>query len=210
MSNVVELHNVTVELTGIRVLDGVDLHIESGEIVGVAGPNGSGKTTLARTVATLQPVSSGAIVHFEGAGPSTARSSIGLLGHQPYLIPQLTLAENLAHIGRLGGYESDRLSHAIDVVGLADAADRRASESSFGMLRRIEIAQQLVAKPGLLLLDEATSGLDSSAIDLVASLITLTAQRRGGVLIVSHDSSYLDTKCDRVLELANGKLRQRK
>ena len=203
---VAELKRIDVEREGLRILDGVDLLVDSGQAIGVVGPNGSGKTTLVRTLATLNPASGGEVVLFDGLAHDKARKRIGMIGHRPYLHPHLSLAENVHHIARLGGMSIERADHAIDVVGLQGARDRRASAASFGMIRRVEIAHQLVGKPDLLLLDEAISGLDELAQELVASLISLTTARLGGVVVVSHDRGYLEAHCDGVLSLRDGRL----
>ncbi len=110
-----------------RVLTGVDLVLEPGRALGVAGPNGSGKTTLVRALATLTPLDRGTYRLFgtdTTDGPVTRiRPLIGLIGHQPALIPELTLTENLEHVARLAGVDTTRVPRALDVVGLGGAAD---------------------------------------------------------------------------------------
>lgn len=213
METIVELRNVGVSLGGKRVLAGIDLTLHPGDAVGVAGPNGSGKTTLVRTMATLIAVDEGEAsilgVDSRSGDLTGIRGSIGLIGHQPSLIPELTLAENLDHVARLAGVDSKRVDRALEVVGLAAASDRRAAASSFGMRRRIEIAHLLLTKPRLLLLDEAASGLDDSARDLVAALVSSVRERDGAVVMVSHDRLQLEALCDGVSTLSAGRLEAR-
>lgn len=188
----------------------LDLEVGPGEAVGVAGPNGSGKTTLIRTAATLVSIDEGSLSvlgHEPGSRDLvTMRRSIGLIGHQPTLIPELTLAENLTHVARLAGVDDTRIPRALEVVGLSDAAGRRAEACSFGMKRRVEIAHLLLTKPQLLLLDEAASGLDASARDLIDALVRSVCDRGGGCVMVSHDRAQLTDLCVRVASLSNGKL----
>lgn len=207
---VVSFHDVHVSLGGRPVLRDIDLLIGPGEAVGIAGPNGSGKTTLVRAAATLIAIDTGTA---EVLGSDTrsgdllsVRRSIGLIGHQPALIDDLTLFENLDHIARLGGIDRSRISRALEVVGLADAAERRAEACSFGMRRRLEIAHLLLTRPRLLLLDEAASGLDETARDLVGALVESVCGRGGGCLVVSHDRAHLETLTGRVLNLSEGSL----
>lgn len=199
-----------VSLGGHPVLADLDLRLAPGESVGVVGPNGSGKTTLVRTAATLVKADSGSTVVLGvdpvGGDPASIRGSIGLIGHQPTLIPELTLEENLVHVARLSGVDPARVAHALDVVGLSDAAERHARACSFGMQRRVEIAHLLLTRPRLLLLDEAASGLDSSARDLVGALVRSVRGRGGGAVVVSHDHAQLDSLCDRMLHLRSGRL----
>lgn len=192
------------------MLRSVDLVVEPGESIGVAGPNGSGKTTLVRAAATLLSIDGGTA---EVLGCDTrdrdlasVRRSIGLIGHQPSLIPELTLSENLEHIARLAGIDTSRIARALDVVGLGEAADRRAEACSFGMRRRVEIAHLLLTKPRLLLLDEAASGLDDSARDLIRALVDSVLGRGGGCIVVSHERAQLTEHTSRVLGLTAGRL----
>ena len=123
MDPIVELQAAGVSLGGHPVLRDLDLTLLPGQTVGVAGPNGSGKTTLVRTVATLVPIDEGELFLFgrrvDGRDLAAIRSSIGLIGHQPALIPELTLFENLVHVCRLTGVDEGRVGRALDVVGLA-------------------------------------------------------------------------------------------
>lgn len=210
MEPVVEFKRAGVSLGGNPVLRDLDLVVEPGEAVGIAGPNGSGKTTLVRAAATLLPVDRGMVnVLGKDSGDSDLtgiRRGIGLIGHQPAVIPELTLEENLGHIARLAGVDEVRVARALDVVGLAQAAGRRADASSFGMRRRVEIAHLLITRPKLLLLDEAASGLDDSARDLIDALVRSVRERGGGCLVVSHDRRQLDTLTSRMFTLVAGRL----
>ena len=204
--------DVGVSRGGRRVLTGVDLRLGPGDTVGVAGPNGSGKTTLVRTAATLVSVDAGKATVFgnevQNADLSKVRAEIGLIGHQPSLIAELTLQENLDHVARLAGADRTRVARALEVVGLAAAADRRAGDCSFGMQRRVEIAHLLITRPRLLLLDEAASGLDEAARALVGALIGSVRDRGGASIVVSHDRPQLEAVCDRVLTIAAGRVEE--
>lgn len=210
MEPVVQFRNAGVSLGGRPVLRDIDLTVEPGEAVGIAGPNGSGKTTLVRTAATLLSIDQGTATvlgkNTHDRDLSGVRRSIGLIGHQPSLIGELTLDENLVHMARLAGVETARVARALDVVGLAAAADRRAVACSFGMRRRVEIAHLLLTKPSLLLLDEAASGLDDSARDLVDALVNSVRERGGGCIVVSHDSSQLTELTSRTMAITGGRL----
>lgn len=210
MNPIARFENVGVSLGGRPVLVEIDLELPAGRCIGVVGPNGSGKTTLVRALATLIATDSGSAtilgVNARSNEVAGVRSGIGLIGHQPTLIPELTLSENLTHIARLSAIDTGRVAHALDVVGLFAAADRRASECSFGMQRRVEIAHLLLRRPRLLLLDEAASGLDESARELVGALIQSVVGRGGAAVVVSHDRSHLNDLCDEILALSGGRL----
>lgn len=184
--------------------------LEPGEVVGIAGPNGSGKTTLIRVLATLTRLDSGRgrVLGADLTTPAIfeVRPMIGMIGHTPALIPELTLFENLVHICRLAGVDHTRVMAVLDVVGLAGAAHRRAQASSFGMRRRVEVAHLLLTRPHLLLLDEAVAGLDDSARALITALIERTVAGGGGAVVVSHDATHLERICDRIMRLTVGRL----
>jgi ABC-type multidrug transport system ATPase subunit len=107
---------------------------------------------------------------------------------------------------RLSGLDLSRIPAALRAVGLDGAADRHGSASSFGMLRRTEVARLLISDPELLLLDEAFSGLDSEAGGLIDALIDRTLARGGAAVLVSHDQSHMHS-ASRVYAIAGGTLR---
>lgn len=204
------LDRARVDLGGQTILDHIDFELDTGQVVGVTGPNGSGKTTLMRVLATLLRIDAGtgAIL---GADLTTdqvygIRGSIGLIGHNPALLSQLSLRENLEHAARLTGIDASRVERALHTVGLEDVADRSAGAASFGMKRRLEVARLLLTRPRLLLLDEATSGLDVAARALIDALIERTLNHDGGAVIVSHDNSQLADRCESVSHLSFGHL----
>lgn len=199
-----------VSLGGGRILTDLDLTLSPGEALGVMGPNGSGKTTLIRAVATLIKTDAGRTAVL-GVDPTKedltdVRRAIGLIGHQPVLINELTLFENLDHFARLGDGDREKVPRVLEVVGLAEVANRRASACSFGMQRRAEIAHLLLSKPTLLLLDEAASGLDDAARELVEALVRSVRGRGGAAIVVSHDRGALESLCDEIASLEHGRL----
>ncbi|MCH8971003.1 MAG: ABC transporter ATP-binding protein [Acidobacteria bacterium] len=210
MDPLIHLEDAGVSLGGKPILRHVEFELQPGQVVGIAGPNGSGKTTLIRVLATLLRISEGT-GSVLGADVNSdqvfrVRPSIGMIGHNPALIGELTLLENLIHIARLAGVAEERVGTVLEVVGLSEASDRRADASSFGMRRRIEVAHLLLTRPRLVLLDEATSGLDNSARELINALRDRTVADGGGVVMVSHDEKQLAETCEEVMGLASGRL----
>jgi ABC-2 type transport system ATP-binding protein len=151
----------------VRALDGVDLDVPEGTVLGLLGPNGAGKTTAVRVLTTLlRPDSGKAVV----AGldvltqPNEVRRSIGLSGQFAAVDEYLTGRENLQMVGQLyqmkGRAAKARASELLERFNLADAADRPAKTYSGGMRRRLDLAAALVVRPPVMFMDEPTTGLD--------------------------------------------------
>ncbi|MFD9502104.1 ATP-binding cassette domain-containing protein [Streptomyces sp. NPDC060035] len=151
----------------VRALDGVDLDVPEGTVLGLLGPNGAGKTTAVRVLTTLlQPDSGKAVV----AGidvlkhPNEVRHSIGLSGQFAAVDEYLTGRENLQMVGQLYQMSArDAKKRAVQLLekfNLADAADRTAKTYSGGMRRRLDLAAALVVSPPVMFMDEPTTGLD--------------------------------------------------
>jgi len=151
----------------VKALDGIDLTVERGQVVGLLGPNGAGKTTTVRILSTLlQPTAGRA--HVAGFDvvqhPDDVRRAIGLTGQYAAIDEYLTGRENLRMFGDLyhlsPKYVRARADELFELFDLADAADRPARTYSGGMRRRLDLAASLVAQPSILFLDEPTTGLD--------------------------------------------------
>ncbi|MFC4004395.1 ABC transporter ATP-binding protein [Prauserella oleivorans] len=205
---IVTLVDVAVDVERVPVLRGLDLTVAAGESIGVVGANGSGKSTLLRVLATLLPPVGG---HGRVLGAElgtdecfAVRPGIALVGHAPALYPRLTLGENLRFLARLTGRRERAVDEALEAVGLARAADRRAEVCSQGMLRRAELARVLLSQPRLLLLDEAHAGLDKASISLVEAVVERVRDGAGASVVVSHDQPRLRGVADRLIEISSG------
>ena len=151
----------------VRALDGVDLEVQEGTVLGLLGPNGAGKTTTVRILATLLRADAGraTVAGLDVARDAQAvRKVIGLSGQYAAVDENLTGRENLWMFGRLyrlsSGDARRRADELLEQFGLEDAADRVAKTYSGGMRRRLDLAGALVGRPQLLFLDEPTTGLD--------------------------------------------------
>jgi ABC-2 type transport system ATP-binding protein len=151
----------------VKALDGVDLTVKRGQVVGLLGPNGAGKTTTVRILSTLlQPTAGRATVDgFDVVKqPDDVRRSIGLTGQYAAIDEYLTGRENLRMFGDLyhlkPSYVKERSAELLEWFDLTAAADRPARTYSGGMRRRLDLAASLVAQPSILFLDEPTTGLD--------------------------------------------------
>lgn len=199
---------------GRRVaLEGIDLAVAEGEIVGLVGPNGSGKTTLLRILAgLLRP--HGGTVQVLGFVPWAERHRVMRAARfafaPPALFETLTPREHLRELGRLGGapVEAGAIDEVLALVGLSDRADDRVATFSFGMRQRLALALALLPRPRLLVLDEPTEGLDPLAIlELRAILARLRAEHGLAILLSSHLLVEIDRLVDRLLVLREGRAR---
>ena len=196
-----------------RALNRVSLHCVAGEIVALLGGNGAGKSTLLGLAATFLEPSSGTITY----GTHTARSAggalrrcIGLLGHELFIYPELTAAENLAFFCGLYGVPASRsfIDAALDRADLTSRSEDPISRFSRGMRQRLAIERALLHDPRLVLMDEPFTGLDDAATESLRR--RLAALRSAGriVVVATHDLDTIEPIVDRALLLWNGKLKE--
>jgi ABC-2 type transport system ATP-binding protein len=193
----------------VEALGGVDLEVAEGELVGLLGPNGAGKSTLVKIVCGLVRPSDGtAEICGLRAGSREARRSLGYLA-ELFRFPGWASGDEVLELHqRLAGSQGGAAERTelLELVGLADARDRRVEEMSKGMQQRLGIAQALVGSPPLLLLDEPTSALDPVGRRTVRELLEELRGRGISVLLNSHLLSEIELVCDRVAILLHGKL----
>lgn len=196
-----------------RALDGVDLEIPTGEVLGLLGPNGAGKTTAVRILTTLlRPDSGTAFVagHDVFAEPHAVRKSIGLSGQYAAVDENLTGRENLYMVGRLYGLSraaaTARARELLDRFRLHEAADRPSKGYSGGMRRRLDLAGALVAAPPVVVLDEPTTGLDPRGRMDTWQVIGELVQDGTTVLLTTQYLEEADQLADSVAVIDRGKV----
>jgi ABC-2 type transport system ATP-binding protein len=196
-----------------RALDGVDLEIPAGRVLGLLGPNGAGKTTTVRILTTLlRPDSGRAWVagHDVMADPEAVRRNIGLSGQYAAVDENLTGYENLYMVGRFYGFsKSDAGARARELLGdfhLREAADRPAKTYSGGMRRRLDLAGALVARPAVVVLDEPTTGLDPRGRQETWEVIGNLVSDGATVLLTTQYLEEADQLADSIAVIDKGRL----
>jgi ABC-2 type transport system ATP-binding protein len=193
----------------VTALDGVDLDVDEGELVGLLGPNGAGKSTLVKIGCGLVRASAGeAQVCGARAGSHDARAVMGYLA-ELFRFPGWASADELLvlhqRLAGSGGGKAER-AELLELVGLTEARTRRIETMSKGMQQRLGIAQALVGTPRFLFLDEPTSALDPGGRRTVRRLLEELRRRGVAVLLNSHLLSEIELVCDRVAILSRGKI----
>src|SRR5918999_953513 len=194
-----------------EILSGIELVIRKGEFVSLIGHSGCGKSTLLNLVAGLLKPSAGTIVlagrHVDGPGPDR-----GVVFQSHSLLPWLTCFDNvyLAVERVFGGSEGkarlvERTRHALELVHLTDAVDKRPHEISGGMKQRVGIARALAMEPKVLLMDEPFGALDAlTRARLQDELMRIVAATESTVVMVTHDVDEAVLLADRVVMMTNG------
>jgi lipoprotein-releasing system ATP-binding protein len=205
--------------TEAEILHGIDLVLQTGEMVALTGPSGAGESTFLNVMGLLERPTSGRIVingedagKLDEAGLTRLRGrSIGFIFQFHHLMPAFTALENvmmpiLLDRGRPDEEMRVRAADLLGKVGLGALLGRRPGKLSGGQQQRVAVARALAMRPPLVLADEPTGNLDTSSADEVFALLR-TFNRDFGVtfLVVTHDPR-LARRCDRVLELVDGRL----
>jgi lipoprotein-releasing system ATP-binding protein len=211
-----------------EVLHGIDLTIQPGEFTALIGPSGSGKSTLLNIIGLLESGSGGSyrlggrdVTTFNDDERTHARhANLGFIFQFHHLLPAFTALENVMLPGLIGHQRNNRgksnaqsavdmrarAAELLDAVGLQEAYAKKPGELSGGMQQRVAIARALVHDPQLVLADEPTGNLDTQSSDSIFELLRRFNRDRGtALLIVTHDPR-LAARCDRIVELVDGRI----
>ena len=219
-----DLRGLTKHFGGVRAVDGIDLAVARGEIVGLIGPNGSGKSTIVNLICGLLPPTAGRVV-FNGADisrlPPHARVTLGIARtfQNIRLFGQLTVWQNLWVAQNSGEQRNqnflrrwfggsngawEEINRTLEFFDLAHKRDELAANLAFGEQRRLEFARALAAKPVLLLLDEPAAGMNAEEVDQLDSRIRKLRQDGITVVLIEHHVELVMSVADRVAVLNFG------
>ncbi len=209
-----------IEATGLvkkygraRVVDGIDLSVAEGEVVGLLGPNGAGKTTTILMLLGLTEASEGT-VRILGKDPFrqplAVKKDVGYLPDSVGFYDNLTGRENLRYTARLGGLDNAeteaRLAEALERVRLTDVGDKRVGTYSHGMRQRLGLAELLMRKSRIAILDEPTSGLDPQSTAELLALIRSFSQDGMTIVVSSHLLDVVQSICHRIALFNQGRI----
>jgi lipoprotein-releasing system ATP-binding protein len=223
MSNMLEIQGVTKHYNvgkpnEIHVLNGVDLTVKKGEVVGLIAPSGAGKSTLLHIAGLLDSADAGA-VQINGtdvtglddhARTAMRRAQVGFIYQFHHLLPEFSALENIVLPQLANGVpQKDSEARALkllDSVGVAERADHRPAAMSGGEQQRVAFCRALANQPALLLADEPTGNLDPATSDRVFEALMAVARDEGLAALIATHNMELAGKMDRVLRLDNGVL----
>ncbi|MFY8044381.1 MAG: ABC transporter ATP-binding protein [Rhodoferax sp.] len=202
----------------VPALRGIDLTVQPGELLALTGPSGSGKSTILNMCGLIDTPDSGDIVL--GGVPVTGldeiqrtllrRDAIGFVFQSFNLVPVMTVAENVDYPLFLAGVPAvqrkQRVAQQLEAVGLQAHADHLPDALSGGQRQRVAIARALVKRPRLVIADEPTASLDSATAEQMLSLMRELGHAEGAAFVIATHDSRLTQRCDRVLNLLDGRL----
>ena len=224
MDELMRIEDLKMYFGGLKAIDGFDLSIYKGETLGIIGPNGAGKTTLFNAICGVFIPTGGKVI-FEGKevqgtpAHEMAKKGISRTFQISKPLSGLTIFDNVvaaAGVHEYTGIKSyfrkahtkeveDRVEEVIREVGLADVANKKASDVSLGYLRRLEIARALVTEPKLIMLDEPCAGLSNFAINEITELIMALKEKGQSIVLIEHNLPITMKVCDRITVLSYGK-----
>jgi ABC-type polar amino acid transport system ATPase subunit len=213
----IELRDVHKSFGDNLVLAGIDLDIERGEAVVVAGPSGSGKSTMLRCINGLEPVDSGEVrfegqaIDYSGRAVTQLRAEIGVVFQQFNLFPHMTVRENIV-LGPVKGKgvprgdANRRARELLERVGIPEKENEFPADLSGGQQQRVAIARALAMEPKLMLFDEPTSALDPEMIREVLDVMRDLARDGMTMVVVTHEMGFAREVCDRIVFIDAGEI----
>lgn len=208
----IEIQNLTKTISGVNILDNINLTMNPGVIIGLSGINGSGKTMLMRMISGLIKPTKG-VIYIDGKRlwqDISFPESLGILIENPAFIDTYSGVQNLKMIASVkGNIVEEQVRDMIEKVGLDPNDKKKYRKYSLGMKQRLGIAAALMESPDIILLDEPTNALDSSGVELIKMLINKEKARGAYVVISCHDSAIMQELADEIYFMESGKVTKR-
>jgi heme ABC exporter ATP-binding subunit CcmA len=193
-----------------RALNRVSFSADAGTITALLGHNGAGKSTLLSIAATLLQPTSGKVKYGQHEGDSSGalRGRIGMLGHDLYLYPELSAAENLRFFAQIYGLADveRRVDRGLESANLVDRRDDAVSGYSRGMRQRLALERALIHEPRLMLLDEPFTGLDEASREALRERLRIARAAGTIIILTTHDIAAIENLTDASVTLVDGRL----
>ncbi|WP_062992650.1 ABC transporter ATP-binding protein [Nocardia anaemiae] len=204
----IDIRDLTLSYSGVTVLEVPELTMADGALTYLIGLNGTGKTTLLRCICGVIAPTSGTVL-VDGTLVRAHHTTPATLGmHLDYRAfnPRHTARRHLRWIARARGLSTGRVGEVLDIVDLAQVADRRLGHYSLGMLQRVGIAAALLSQPRTLLLDEPLNGLDIAGIRWIRGLLRQLADAGTCVLVATHLLDEVERNADHIVILGSQRI----
>ncbi|WP_108306894.1 ABC transporter ATP-binding protein [Metalysinibacillus jejuensis] len=207
--SIITLKNVSKTYKGLTLFSNVDLNIDKGKIYGIVGPNGSGKSVLFKMICGFVFPDEGNIF-VEGTEIGKRKrfpDNFGIIIDRPGYIPNKTGFQNLKELALIKGKISDeRISEAMEIVGLQPNAKQKVKNYSLGMKQKLAIAQAFMEDQQVLILDEPFNALDAGSVDRIRRLLLSFKDEGRTILITSHNQEDIRVLCDNVYRINDTQL----
>ena len=211
----IKIRNLHKNFGSLEVLKGIDLHVQTGEVVVIIGPSGSGKSTLLRCINRLEKLTSGEIIvddydiNDKKTDINLIRTEAGMVFQQFNLFPHMTALKNVTlgpiKVRGISRKKAEQLGlELLEKVGLADKAHVYPDQLSGGQKQRVAIARSLALKPKVMLFDEPTSALDPELVGEVLEVMKTLAKEGMTMVVVSHEMGFAREVADRVIFMDEG------
>ncbi len=206
---IIKLEDISKKYKKEKVLNNLNLSIESGQITGIIGPNGAGKSTTLSIMADLIPYDDGKVT-YRGSSIKDSKGKIGFIPQEIALYDSLSGFENLKFFASLYGIKGnkakDRISEVCQYVGLEEKIKSKVKTYSGGMKRRLNITAALLNNPELLIMDEPTVGIDIIARNNIIDILKKVNKQGITIVFTSHYMIEIEKLCTYIIFIKNGKI----
>ena len=211
MSYILQTSHLSKTIGGKNLVTDVSIHVKKGEIYGFLGPNGAGKTTVMKMITNLWKPTAGMVVLFGNTLEPASYEVLKRMGsiiEFPTFYEHLTGRENLKlHCEYMGYYNKGSIEEALEMLSLAEAADKPVKSYSLGMKQRLGIARSILCKPEFVILDEPTNGLDPAGMKQIRDLFRMLCTEYGMTFMISsHLLSEIESIADTVGVIHHGRI----